>query len=471
MSSEITSNKYKLDQISQKYYMNIVPITNNVNKFWMKSGELGSGNNYTAYEFPVIQECLYHIKGYYGMSVVGLLWMNGDTIIGSEIYKTTDSWYNDFGDFDNLFLPPKNATSVRITSYADHLANCECVKYINKKYNITEVKLNFIQDYYYEINNSGPAVANGYCYAEVDASAGETYIIQSVSKYRSRAYVICNNNTVLKFAPEFPGYFNEEIVMPQGTTKLVINSVTSSEHNIANYATLYKLTEIEQKIRYKHHKSIKWVAIGDSITDIITLTTSDKNYKMPNYVNFVSEWLGITNVINKGASGTGFITNNSGHSSTYVERCTSIESDVDLITIYGSFNDTYDNNYTIGTINDESPTTLYGAIKTVINILYSKNPEMHIIIITPAPWASTNAVNGSRKNIATEYVEVLINVAQMYSLPIVDLFHNSGMHPWDNTFKEKYYYNGDGCHPLSKAHKEYIAPLIASKISDILFLK
>lgn len=339
-------------------------------------------------------------------------------------------------------------------------------------YDMQEVSLTWVDGYYVDAHEAPVALASTR-YAVIDVQEGEKYWVQGTNYYSSAGYRVFNSSGTQLIGSNVSsnfGYVNEVITIPEGGAKLYIGTYLTSTNNILNFGGAYKLVENTDLKTYAKSKKIKWEAVGDSITATATLRSSDGNYQMPNYVDFVSEWLGI-NVVNRGSSGTGYITNNSGYSNTFVERSTTISADTDLVTFFGSFNDPYDASYAVGTISDEpGSNTLYGAIKACINNVYLINPSTQILLITPQPWASTNEVSGNRKEIAKNYVKAILDVGALYSVPVLDLYHESGMHPWDESFKNKYYYNNDGTHPLSTAHKEFIAPKIMAKIKEMFVL-
>lgn len=59
------------------------------------------------------------------------------------------------------------------------------------------------------------------------------------------------------------------------------------------------------------------------------------------------------------------------------------------------------------------------------------------------------------------YVDIIRDVAEYYSLPVLDLYKNSGMQPKVSVIRETYI--PDGLHPNDKGHM-----LIAEKISEFL---
>ena len=151
-----------------------------------------------------------------------------------------------------------------------------------------------------------------------------------------------------------------------------------------------------------------------------------------------------------------------------------IASDYDVITIWGSFNDTNVPGKSLGdktTIDDTN--TLWGAVTATLKEIWNANDQTRIGIITPTPWIDKNRMKDVKEGIngiikCVDYVETLIEIAKYYSVPVLNLFDESNLRPWDDAFRTKYFHNQDGVHPLSIAHKLFIAPKIESFIKQLL---
>lgn len=206
-------------------------------------------------------------------------------------------------------------------------------------------------------------------------------------------------------------------------------------------------------------RGVKWVAFGDSLTDKATLSKDTIGTK--NYVDFVSEALALETT-NCGIGGTGYIANNGGNSSPFIDRINTIPNDTNVITVFGSFNDLY-HNPEIGTINDApGVNTLYGKFKEFIEALFVNYPDAIIGLITPSPWGKACRANttGEKHSESIVYVNALIETAKYYSLPLLNLYDGSGLRPWVKSFLIKYYRNSDGSddvHPNQEGHRKYIA--------------
>ena len=214
---------------------------------------------------------------------------------------------------------------------------------------------------------------------------------------------------------------------------------------------------------------LNWSAVGDSVTDKNTLKNEESGTR--NYVDFI-QWSTGLNVTNLGKGGTGYMADND-HQQSFVDRIPQIPTNSNIITCFGSFNDASKAKGHIGTISDNTKDTLYGCLNLFITGVQSRCPDAIIGLITPTPWSTYNNVNGDSE-FADQYVEAIINIAKKYGLPVLDLYHTSGLRPWDSVFKEKYFRDdtgdgiAEGVHPLQETHRKYISPQIENFIKSIL---
>lgn len=215
--------------------------------------------------------------------------------------------------------------------------------------------------------------------------------------------------------------------------------------------------------------NLTWCAFGDSLTDPNTLQNEDSGTK--NYVDFVRFATGLR-VINLGKGGSGYMADNN-YNQSFVDRITDIPPDVDIITCFGSFNDYTKANMNIGDISDTTEDTLYGCLNKFVNDVHEQCPDAILALISPTPWSSYNNVSGN-SDFAETYVKAISDISKKYGLPFLDLYHISGLRPWDTSFKEEYFKDdtgdgiAEGIHPLEKAHKKYIAPKVESFIKTII---
>jgi lysophospholipase L1-like esterase len=199
-----------------------------------------------------------------------------------------------------------------------------------------------------------------------------------------------------------------------------------------------------------------WAAIGDSLTEFNT-TASLK------YHALISERNGIA-VINLGDGGTGYKATDGGAGDSFMDRVSKVPLDADVVTIFGSGNDLGSENE-IGTPTDTGTTTLCGCINTTIDNLLARMPLANLGIVTPTPWQQYNPANDQNK--MALYAAAIVTICKNRGIPCLDLYHCSGLRPWDSTFKSLAYANADGVHPNNVGHA-LIAPKFQAFLDTLL---
>ena len=150
----------------------------------------------------------------------------------------------------------------------------------------------------------------------------------------------------------------------------------------------------------------------------------------------------------------------------YCSRVAEMDPDADIVVIFGGTNDYGHGDAPIGSPSDRTPDTFYGALHTLYTSLIEKYPEAVIVILTPLHRCVEEDPRGEGRRtqaIGTlkEYVNIIREVAEFYSLPVIDLYANSGLQPRVPVIKEKYM--PDGLHPNDAGHR-----ILALKIAHFL---
>ena len=205
--------------------------------------------------------------------------------------------------------------------------------------------------------------------------------------------------------------------------------------------------------------------LGDSITEGAVATCHENRY---------------TNLV---AAKTGAICNNYGIGGTRIaeqftpssepifdrtfgSRVAEMDPDADYIIVFGGTNDFGHGDAPLGTMYDRTTKTFYGALHLLYISLIEKYPTAKIGIITPLHRCNEDNMRGDGdkiQDVATlkTYVEIIREVAEYYSLPVLDLFKCSGLQPKIPVIKEMYM--PDGLHPNNEGHK-----ILADKIAKFI---
>lgn len=150
--------------------------------------------------------------------------------------------------------------------------------------------------------------------------------------------------------------------------------------------------------------------------------------------------------------------------------CTRIEKmsdDANMIIVFGGTND-FGTEISLGSMTDRIQSTFYGALHVLLTSLINKYIGAKIIVITPLHRSDCEKSHIGEKCIEMQnnlslrnYVEVIREVAEYYSLPLLDLYATSGLQPEIDIIKRLYV--PDGLHPNDAGHE-----ILADKISAFL---
>lgn len=195
------------------------------------------------------------------------------------------------------------------------------------------------------------------------------------------------------------------------------------------------------------------VAFGDSIT---------WSYNSTKWCDVVSSRLRLASMKNNGVSGSTF-TKDDSRTDSAVERVATIKGD--LITVWFGIND-FHYGRKLGTFGDGDQTTVFGAADYVFKTLIANNPTSKIIVMTPMKQHGYNQSPDSfTKNkqglLQSNYVDAIKQVADYYSLPVLDMYADSGISAF--VPEQATAYLRDGLHPNQAG--EY---RVANKVVDFI---
>ena len=146
----------------------------------------------------------------------------------------------------------------------------------------------------------------------------------------------------------------------------------------------------------------------------------------------------------------------------FISRVPEMDNDADIVVVFGGTNDFGHGDAPIGTMSDRTPYTFYGALHCLYTALIEKYPGVPIVVLTPLHRITEDIPTGDNKpapvGTLKEYVNIIREVAEYYSLPVLDLFKESGLQPKIPVIQQKYV--PDGLHP-NDAGNEILAHKIA----------
>lgn len=488
------------DTLQNSYYANVTEVKiNHINTGYMDSANSGrivttdgdgvNGNPVYTDTIPVLPDEEYYIvaQNYWDGRVVNFL-KQGKLIKTLPAENDAQKKYIKITiphDIDGLvinstrqFLP----RAFKVNSYTqipDSITSFLPVLN-NQEYNFERIDLNKKSAYGFWSKNWGNFEETPYdktraqiAYEPIKVKPFEIYKISGCSAWDARLWeIISPEGRIVDYCQnEYKENMTETIMIPKNGAYLQINELLLNVNT-----TVEKAASIKDNLPLSGKT---WTAIGDSWTQI----HSDKNQS---YVDYVSQITGVT-AKNAGAGGTGYVTGGPNNwNNQFYKR--SIDANTNVVTIFGSFNDAYASNFKFGRQGDADTNTLWGTLQATLDHIYNVNFDTQVGIIAPGPWGSINQHLDSSIKISTlgvhvdneindmaivdfaeKYVQTLQNFAKLNSLPFLDLYHYSGLRPWNSDFVTRYYHgtnDTDTTHPNSEAMKKYIAPRIASFIES-----
>ena len=322
-------------------------------------------------------------------------------------------------------------------------------------YPYNPLKLNFTKGKFKNSwSTSGFTDGEDQSYAVVNVSKNETYKLTGYSFVNMAMYVFVSENDQVSYYPNpsQPGLVYHENVEFRPTENGVLYVNKHLEHPVSLSKMGEEIGFIKKQYVQYELNGLTWGIVGDSLSAKSTLGVD-----VDIYHDYIAKKHGMT-VKNYANGGQGYMkgTNN------FVEQSKRVSSDCDIVTIFGSWNDWNDMYDNIGTYKDTGTDTLCGCIYNTINNIIERCPDAKIGIITPTPWKSTNYFTLSDYSLgkAQGYIDALVGVGRMYGIPVLNLFDESGLRPYEEDFRNKYYHEADGVHPNSEGHKNYVAPPI-----------
>ena len=144
------------------------------------------------------------------------------------------------------------------------------------------------------------------------------------------------------------------------------------------------------------------------------------------------------------------------HDLDFPGRVDGMDPDADVVVVFGGTNDFGHGDAPLGSMADRTKDTFYGGLHELYTRLIEKYPAARIVVLTPLHRLNEDNPRGDGnkpQDVATlkEYVAIIRQVAEYYSLPVLDLFATSGMQPKVPVMQQRYI--PDGLHPNDAGHR------------------
>ncbi len=196
-------------------------------------------------------------------------------------------------------------------------------------------------------------------------------------------------------------------------------------------------------------KNKKIACLGDSITEGLP----DVAF---NYVHYLEELSG-AEVMNFGVSATRIATRLVPHeiesrNESFLLRAEKMTGKYDVILIFGGTNDcsAMTKPTPIGDISSTDEYEFYGALKILYNKVILAHPEATVVVVTPLHRENEKSY-GIEDLELVDYVKAIREIASWYSLPVIDLWNNSGIQAQNVEIMKLYL--RDGLHPTQMGAK------------------
>ena len=193
--------------------------------------------------------------------------------------------------------------------------------------------------------------------------------------------------------------------------------------------------------------------LGDSITQGVGASSSETVYHA-----LLAKEAGLAEARNYGISATRFALQKGTEArpkddyvdvNSFCERFDKMDDDADVVVVFGGTNDYGHGDAPLGGFSDRTPDTFYGACHYLFSGLVKKYLGKTIVIMTPLHRIGESRNTGTEKTWGSgtlrEYVNIIREVAEYYSLPVLDLYASSGLQPEIKEIQENYI--PDGVHP------------------------
>ena len=215
--------------------------------------------------------------------------------------------------------------------------------------------------------------------------------------------------------------------------------------------------------------------LGDSITEGVGVSDIPSN----RYDNRLKVLCQLSAVNNYGVSGTRLAHQIRASETPRFDLCFcgrvyNMDTSADMVIVYGGVNDYIHGDAPFGEMGDTTPATFCGGVYFLMKYLKENYPDKPIIFLTPARMflrhevtdlqPSTHARKWTPGKELAAYVDVILETAKQFGIPVLDLYHNLGLDPHDQAVFDAYtvdglHFNDAGHAVLANCIKEFIESL------------
>ena len=214
--------------------------------------------------------------------------------------------------------------------------------------------------------------------------------------------------------------------------------------------------------------------LGDSITQGVGV----KDISNHRYDNRLAKACGLDAVYNYGIGGTRIAhqyqpSEEAQRDLTFCGRAFYLHSEADLFVVFGGINDYIHGDAPFGQIGDRTQGTFCGAVWYLMNTLRNRYPGKTVVFMTPAHCyfkgvsdaeVSPRPMKAPDSKPVLGYVDVILETAKEFDIPVLDLYRNLGINPNEEADRVKYttdglHFNDDGHAVIAEKLKAFLEAL------------
>ncbi len=200
--------------------------------------------------------------------------------------------------------------------------------------------------------------------------------------------------------------------------------------------------------------------LGDSITEGVGTSSIEAGYP-----ELIKKMVKLREISNYGIGGTRIANQQKQEievdALSFCQRYDQMDRDADIVVVFGGTNDYGHGDAPFGEFSDRTPDTFYGACHFLMKALLEQHPGKQVVFMTPMHRSNGYDKKTGREQSLRDYVHAIKEVAEYYSIPVLDLFANLGVCPDVPVQKEMFC--PDGLHPNDEGNV-----LIAKKLKMFL---
>ena len=200
--------------------------------------------------------------------------------------------------------------------------------------------------------------------------------------------------------------------------------------------------------------------LGDSITQGAGASCYENCY-----VKVLEREYGLKEARNYGIGGTRIARRTVPYDPVYdqdfCQRAPGMDRHADAVVVFGGVNDFGHGDAPLGSMQDRTPYTFYGACHTLMHEMSVEYTGKPVLFVTPLRCREEEGDATAGRPPLSAFREVLLEVAFYYSLPVLDLYATSGIRPEIPEVCARLL--PDGLHPSDEGHA-----IIARRIGQCL---